>query len=255
MPADRDRPFGGSAPVRPPHPATVVQPKASPPWGAGKVLPPHPATVVQKKTLPAAGARKPLPPHPATVVQPKAAIGGVVQRPPHPATVMQKKAVVGAPAARSPHPATVAQPLNPLAAPFVPANLAAPPPPPPPPAPVVGAGANIAYANNFDTKHVVGAMAADSARTIGPQRGVAFSTVLLQGYVEPAILADALGRTAGNYTFTQLASTAGIANIQLAERRANGSYGTVALGMYFYTIHYTVNATATTVTMTHLATG
>lgn len=71
---------------RPPHPATVAQPKA-----------PHPATVAQLKAR-----------HPATVVQPKA---------PHPATAAQLKAphaaTVVQPKAR--HPATVAQRMEVLA--------------------------------------------------------------------------------------------------------------------------------------------
>ena len=87
--------------MRPPHPATVVQPKAQRPttnaWGSAR--PPHPATVVQPKVQrPITSAGSARPPHPATVVQPK------VQRPitsaggakaPHPATVMRSKGQPG----------------------------------------------------------------------------------------------------------------------------------------------------------------
>ncbi|WP_437280949.1 hypothetical protein WME90_10440 [Sorangium sp. So ce375] len=68
---------------RPPHPATIVQPK--PAIGAPAARPPHPATTVQKK--PAIGGNATKPPHPATAVQKKPAIGGNATKPPHPATL------------------------------------------------------------------------------------------------------------------------------------------------------------------------
>ena len=72
MPADQDRPSRAPAPARPPHPATVAQPKAT--IGTPAARPPHPATVVQKK--PAIAAPTARPPHPATVVQKKPAASG-----------------------------------------------------------------------------------------------------------------------------------------------------------------------------------
>lgn len=72
----------------PPHPATVVQPKA-----------PHPAAVVQEEALP---------PHPATVVQPKRPFGAMEAPPP-----------------RAPHAATVAQPKRPFGVLPVPPSRAA----------------------------------------------------------------------------------------------------------------------------------
>ena len=85
---------------RPPHPATVVQPRRAPHPGTGIVeQTPHPATV-QRKEAPF-GIPKELPPHPARPSRGSAAQGKSVegQRPPHPATVVQAR--------RAPHPATV----------------------------------------------------------------------------------------------------------------------------------------------------
>ncbi|WP_437600075.1 hypothetical protein WMF28_00770 [Sorangium sp. So ce590] len=106
---------------RPPHPATVAQPKAPHLASApGKGRPPHPATVAQPKAPRLASAPgKGRPPHPATVAQPKAprlASAPGKGRPPHPATVAQPKAprLASAPGkGRPPHPATVAQPKAP----------------------------------------------------------------------------------------------------------------------------------------------
>src|ERR1700727_1673883 len=75
MPADQDDPSAGRS-ARPPHPATVVQPK--PAFGKPAARPPHPATVVQPK--PAFAKPTARPPHPATVVQRKADAGDVLQR-------------------------------------------------------------------------------------------------------------------------------------------------------------------------------
>ncbi|XYI02611.1 hypothetical protein ACMHYB_23800 [Sorangium sp. So ce1128] len=105
MPFDRDQPIS-----RPPHPATVAQPKA--PFGAPAARPPHPATVAQPKVPFGAPAARP--PHPATVAQPKVPVGAPAARPPHPATVAQPKVPIGTHAARPPHPATVAQPKAPI---------------------------------------------------------------------------------------------------------------------------------------------
>jgi hypothetical protein len=107
----------GSRPLqpseRPPHPATVVQPKEA--IGAPAARPPHPATVVQPKAVIGAPAGRS--PHPATVAQPRPAIGGPAARPPHPAMVVQPKPAFGAPAARPPHPAMVVQPKPAFGAP------------------------------------------------------------------------------------------------------------------------------------------
>jgi hypothetical protein len=110
---------------RPPHPATVIQPKPAFAFDQKKERPPHPATVqrteapfgmpkvpphsatVQRREV-AFGVPK-VPPHPATVqrvvVQPKA----VQERAPHPATVQRQNAVLGVPAVWLSRPATLVQ--------------------------------------------------------------------------------------------------------------------------------------------------
>lgn len=67
MPPKRSRPFNALV-ERPPHPATVVQPKVT--LGGQTERPPHPAKVAQRQPLrPAIGGsrREPGPPHPAAV--------------------------------------------------------------------------------------------------------------------------------------------------------------------------------------------
>jgi hypothetical protein len=94
------KPASHTPAARPPHAATVVQPKA-----------PHPATVAQSKAQHPATVAQPKMPHPATIVPgrglmpPTPPRQPVPSRPPHPATVVQPKA---------PHPVTVAQPKRPF---------------------------------------------------------------------------------------------------------------------------------------------
>jgi hypothetical protein len=97
-------------------------------------------------------------------------------------------------------------------------------------------------------------LAANSAKTIGQTRLVDFSTVFRQTYIENAIRTAAGAAGTGDYTFTQRASTAGALNVQLAERKSNGKYANVALGMFSFTINYRVNAAANTITLRHLET-
>ena len=66
----------GRSPARPPHPATVAQPKVAP--GGPAARPPHPATVAQPKV--AATSPRPHPPHPATVAPRRMPGGTAVQR-------------------------------------------------------------------------------------------------------------------------------------------------------------------------------
>jgi hypothetical protein len=132
---------------RPPHPATVAQPK--PAFGRVPERPPHPATVVQPKPAFGAVAERPRnpatvgkahPPHPATMVQPRPRFGGAAERPPHsapppPAIESQPEATPGGPTEKPPHPATVVQqrPAPPaiVVVPRLPAHLVSGRPPPP----------------------------------------------------------------------------------------------------------------------------
>lgn len=69
--------------------------------------PPHPATVAQPRS--AMGQPPARPPHPATVAQPRASQRSTAPSAPHPAKALQPRPSAGQPLARAPHPATVAQ--------------------------------------------------------------------------------------------------------------------------------------------------
>jgi hypothetical protein len=82
--AKRDRRGGPGPGARPPHPATVAQPK--PAFGGVPARPPHPATMMRGKSAPE------LPPHPATVQGKATQPASLPAKPPHPATAQRKPA-------------------------------------------------------------------------------------------------------------------------------------------------------------------
>ncbi|WP_437644089.1 Mov34/MPN/PAD-1 family protein [Sorangium sp. So ce362] len=107
MSSEPSRPIGPRE--RPPHPATVAQPKPAP--SGATTRPPHPSTAVQPKAPhPATVVQgKGLPPHRATVIPPQSPSKGGVPRLTHPAIVVQQRLARSAAQARIPEAVRVAQ--------------------------------------------------------------------------------------------------------------------------------------------------
>lgn len=155
--------------------------------------------------------------------------------------------------------------MNPDAAPFIPGALAhvggpalvaqgnaqaAPP-----------AAGVIAYANRFNDKHLANPLTGSSAVDKGRWRDTngyptKWSTVFLDTYLEPIILAASVTKANGNHHHSITCHHAGETNFRLAQKNSKGSWKALPTSMFFCKICYTVSDVGgtRTVTLTHLET-